>query len=779
LSVFLLALCKIEDTDTWMHLSFGKLIWHLQGLPAKEPFVYTSYDQPFSYSSWLFGLIYYLSYLAFNYYGVILLKALTVTTALFILLRDSLRPYRNYVISIVVMTVVVSMVRHRFVERPDTFLMVFLSFSIFSLNAFVFDNKKYIYALPLVHMLWANTHSSINLMCVPFLSFIAGGVLQHSIGKRRAIFSNTPSPSQVKTILLIFVTSFAASLINPYFISQYSFGAQFLASPWFKQEILELKSTSWEITRWPHFMTAFVLVSFILNRKRFSLIHFFMIVPFIILSFIAIRFVFLLGVVSSPIISRNLSSFVDSKSWDRFLYTKSAAALVALWLIIFPVLELNKVFFFANDRKTFGFGVNYSAIPEDALAFMDKNGITGRVFNIYQWGGYINWRDFPKRSVFVDPRGYIPVELLEKMNLARHRPYMMDELEAKFGFEAILLNYPLVLADIATPDNALFHPQWALVYWDDVSLLYLKRGGRYDSIIRKNEYRFIKPANGITRAKMNDETYRTHIIEELKRNISETGSAKAYSYLGFALNELGMFNEAIEAYVKVLAHPSGNHVEAYNGIAYAYVNLGDADRSNEYFMKSLFLQEDASTLYKIGVNYLSKGDEKTAMRYLEKALNLNKDLVSIYPMLIGVYRSLGMEDRAIRLSRDYEKSRLAQEGEDHFRAGLTAYFDGKYEIAVNEFLQSLKINPSNPAPYSNLGYVYFDIGLTEMAYDYHKKALDIDPNNANSHYGLALIYKRWGDMAMAKKQWEEYLRIEPEGYYSRRAREEVDALMAY
>jgi hypothetical protein len=32
---------------------------------------------------------------------------------------------------------------------------------------------------------------------------------------------------------------------------------------------------------------------------------------------------------------------------------------------------------------------------------------------------------------------------------------------------------------------------------------------------------------------------------------------------------------------------------------------------------------------------------------------------------------------------------------------------------------------------------------------------------------------------MAKKQWEEYLRIEPEGYYSRRAREEVDALMAY
>jgi hypothetical protein len=32
-------------------------------------------------------------------------------------------------------------------------------------------------------------------------------------------------------------------------------------------------------------------------------------------------------------------------------------------------------------------------------------------------------------------------------------------------------------------------------------------------------------------------------------------------------------------------------------------------------------------------------------------------------------------------------------------------------------------------------------------------------------------------MRMAKKHWEEYLRVEPEGYYSRKAREEIEAIM--
>ena len=215
-SVFILALNEIEDPDVWLHLSFGKLIWNLRGFPPTEPFLYTMQGQPFSYSSWLFGFIYYGAYHAFDIYGIIVLKAITVTSALYILFRDSLRPHKNTIIAILVMSLIVITLRHRFVERPDTFTMVFLAFSIFSINAFIYENKKYLYALPLVHMLWANSHSSINLMFVPFLAFLLGGLLQRSLAAKSELFKDAPSFSQLKTILLIFVASFASSLVSPY-----------------------------------------------------------------------------------------------------------------------------------------------------------------------------------------------------------------------------------------------------------------------------------------------------------------------------------------------------------------------------------------------------------------------------------------------------------------------------------------------------------------------------------------------------------------------------------
>lgn len=201
-AVFISAITKISDLDAWIHLTMGRLIWTLKGLPDTEPFVYTMLDKPFSYSSWLFGLMYYLAYLMGNVHGVILLKAASVTIALFILLRDAMRPYKNVIVSAAVLTIVFIITRHRFVERPDTFLMPFLPLSIYVINAFVYEDKRYIYALPIAHMLWANSHSSINLMFVPFSAFLLSGLLQRFEFINRIGITPMISQRQMRTIIL-------------------------------------------------------------------------------------------------------------------------------------------------------------------------------------------------------------------------------------------------------------------------------------------------------------------------------------------------------------------------------------------------------------------------------------------------------------------------------------------------------------------------------------------------------------------------------------------------
>jgi tetratricopeptide (TPR) repeat protein len=780
LSVFLLSIIKIEDTDAWMHLSLGRLIWESKGIPAEEQYIYPSLGSQFSYSSWLFGVIYYLSYHIFNIYGVILLKAVTITVAFYILISDSLRPYKNYIVTMIIMSIVVFAVRHRFVERPDTFLMVFLSFSIFSLNAYVYDRKKYIYFLPVVHMIWANCHSSINLMFIPFLAFIIGGILQQLFENKNIKFSNTPTPSQIKIIIIIFLISFAASLISPYFINQYFFGFQMLANPWFKQEILELQKPVWPFTKWLFLISAFTSVSFIMNMRRASIIHFILFVPFVILSLTGIRFMFILAIVTAPIFVRNLSSFLDSKSLVNFMNKKTVTVVVIVWIIFYSSFSLINGTPFDKNKNKFGFGINYSSIPENALKYMDKNMISGNVFNLFHWGGYITWRDFPRRAAFIDSRGALKSELLEKLTIALSSEAVLDELCNKYRFESILIGYPnnITVLD-SNIDAALQNPGWALVYWDDLSLVYLKRGGMYDSIIEKNEYRHIKPANGLDsiRTGLRDEAVRLSVMNEIRRNVQETGSSKGHAFLGYAYNETGFYKEAIAEFAKVRYFPMQTDLpHAYAGIAYAYEQLNDLDNSLKYYKKAVDINNDAALYYSIGNLFFKKGDKKGSLEYFKKALELNKNLLSLYPKLVNIYQEFGATDDVKKTQKMFKDALVSNSGENHFKKGFEAYIKKSYDDALDEFKKSIEANPSNPSPYSNIGYLYYDRGNLNMAYEYQKKALDIDPNFANAHYGLAVIFKAWGDLKNEKKHLLEYLKIEPLGYFSRKAEQEKQAI---
>jgi tetratricopeptide (TPR) repeat protein len=784
-SVFLLALTKMSDVDAWIHLTFGRLIWDVKGMPGTEPFLYTMLDKPFTYSSWLFGLLYYAAYHAFNVHGVILLKAVTITVAFSILLKDSLRPRKNVIVVVAVLSLIAVMARYRFVERPDTFLMVFLSFSIFSLNAYVYDNKKYIYALPLIHMLWANSHSSINLMFVPFFAFIAGGVVQRYFGEKIRKFPATASSAQLRTILLIGAASFAASLISPYFTDQYAFGARFLASDWFKQEINELQAPTWESFKWPYLFTGFVAISFVLNRKRFTLIHLLLVVPFIALSFTALRFVFLLGIVGGPVAARNFAEFIHDSQLPALLagvrtkeYAKTAVAvLLASWIVLSTALILTKTKPFDNDEKDFGFGVSYVNVPEEALRYMDKRNISGRIFNLFQWGQYITWRDFPKRSAFIDGRGFLSEDLIKKMEVALQSPSILEELYRTYGFEALLVSYPFMKTDVpgafSEEDAVVSSPDWALVYWDDKALVYVKRNGRYASVIRQDEYRFIKPANtAYTEGVFSDAGYRAHLIEELKRNIAETGSSKAYALLGLLYNKVGLHREAVEAFSRVrLTFPEDHRALAYSGMGYAYLKLDQLDTALAYYKKSLALAENDALYYEIGTVYLKKGEKRKALSFFEKGLRLHKNIRSVYPLLIGLYRDLDMGDKEAELQKIYQQQSLVDAGKEHFEKGVKAYFSKRYETAADEFKESIAANPSNPASYSNLGYIYYDMGEMSLALQYHKKTVEIDPGYANSHYGLALIYMKRGESRQARQHLREYLRLEPAGYYSRKAKE--------
>ena len=68
------------------------------------------------------------------------------------------------------------------------------------------------------------------------------------------------------------------------------------------------------------------------------------------------------------------------------------------------------------------------------------------------------------------------------------------------------------------------------------------------------------------------------------------------------------------------------------------------------------------------------------------------------------------------------------------------------------------------------------MGDMDRAYQYQRKSIDINPNNANAHYGIALVYKELGDGEGAILHWKEYLRLQPTGYFSRKAKREIESM---
>jgi tetratricopeptide (TPR) repeat protein len=775
LSVFLLALNNIHDPDAWLHLSHGKLLWEEKALPKNEAFIYPNAENPHLYTSWLFGLVCYASYLILGQYGPSLLKAVLVSIAFLILFRDSIRPYRNHALAAIVLTGAVFISQQRFVLRPDILLMSFLPLSIFCLNAYLYENKKYIYALPLVHLLWANCHSSINLMIVPFVAFIAGGILQQQLSKRGIGTRDAPSPSQLKVIAVVFIASIASSLINPNFTGLYLFGYDILSIAWWKDEVVELLPPSGTILILLWIIIGIIALSFILNRKQLSTIHLLTVIPFLVPPFTSRRFILILIVIGAPIVIRNFSAFLKSNDRNRLFRGKTATAITAACIILYFTLALAKVEPFAEKNRDFGFGFDYSLMPKGAVEYMDSKDIQGRVLNTFHFGQYIIWTGYPKRTVFIDGRGYLPDDLLEESNTFRYIKSVLDDLYSKYGFESILIKYPKRLSDI---ELTLKPPEWALVYWDDMSLLYLKRGGKYDSIIGEDEYKYVMPYISFAsfNQSLGNKENQLKIAGELKRNIAEIGSSHALTLLGLLYSSTSRHKEAIDV-VQPL-----NSYTTHLIMGDSYRKLGDIDASLRHYRKALDIEKNAVVMYKIGAIYLSKGETKRAEKYISNAVRLKSDLAYAYPLLFDIYQRLGKAEEAEKAKKEYRMQLALKSASRHFESGEKAYHEKRYAAALEDFNKALAITPSDPVIHTDLGYVYYDMGQLDKSHEHFAKALELNPSPSNAtrglrlpnaFYGLGLLYIKAGDRETAIENFKKYIKTEPSGFYSRSAKKMI------
>jgi hypothetical protein len=348
--------------------------------------------------------------------------------------------------------------------------------------------------------------------------------------------------------------------------------------------------------------------------------------------------------IAAPVVARNIAGIVSSSPDSipgKIARSPVTSGLVIVWITCYTALGLAGNPPLGYDFKQFGFGVNEYRVPAGSVRYLNDNSVYGRFFNPFHWGGYIIWTGYPKRTVFIDPMGGLPDELLEKYTLATSgilgSTWILEQLHVRYGFEALILDYPYRNAGARDLSGLVMSdPNWALVYWDDVSLLYLRRGGTHQSLIDRDEYRFVVPAagrNGIS-SHLGDPVSLTRIEADLRRSLRQSPSATGYGLLGHLCNGTGRYREAVAHYTNVSDYPrASDRLSAFTGLGTAYYYLGDFNTARKYYEQALKIQKDGMSLYNLATVYISAGNDDKAAEVLHESIRLDPGLSAARSLL--------------------------------------------------------------------------------------------------------------------------------------------------
>jgi hypothetical protein len=484
LLIVLISITLYADFDLWWHLRLGQTILHA-GIPWKDTFSYTFAGSPQYTGEWLADLLIYLSYLTGSLAGVNILKALVLLIA-FHYLNRAITTNANgesgaFLASMVTLLLVLFAIRFRLFVRPYIFSFVFVAYFLYVLEQVSHQHRaRLLYTLPIAQALWVNM--SVGAIFGPFIAicYLAEDSLRH----RDNMFRN----------LGVFGFTLLATLASPETWGIYKLTLSLFTDP-FKAVVGEYQPMSKDILwgfglryTWGYQLITILAVAYFTIFKGWRRpAHLLLFIFFFAETLLQVRMIEFFALVTAPMASvpllRIFSAFADIRvNCLKWL----AYSVILLISISIPLAIVN------NKTYPFGIGVKKDTFPDEALSFLDRNGISGLMFNGYSIGGYIIWKA-PDRKVFFDGR----YRRLYTPEFYRDYAAMMENAsswkagEQKYGFDHAVLEYEMLSRRFPLHLNT--NPDWALVYWDNHSAVYLKRVPKFANIIASNEYRVCKP----------------------------------------------------------------------------------------------------------------------------------------------------------------------------------------------------------------------------------------------------------------------------------------------
>ncbi|MEL5721342.1 MAG: tetratricopeptide repeat protein [Treponemataceae bacterium] len=259
-------------------------------------------------------------------------------------------------------------------------------------------------------------------------------------------------------------------------------------------------------------------------------------------------------------------------------------------------------------------------------------------------------------------------------------------------------------------------------------------------------------------------------------NFKEPLDVALYIFYGVCNLELGNNEPVIQSFSKVIeVHP--DYSDAYNYQGLAYLNLGQYEKALERFTVAISIGNE-TTYAPLDRYYFNRGSAHTMlMKYIEAIDDFNRsikhNIVSedVYIARGAAYNFLGKYDdalkdfvQALRLKPD---SRFA-----HLYCGMVYFNVGKYEESVEFFTKVEKMAPSVYV-YLNRGMAFAYLQKYETAMKDFDNALKLEPMNPNIYKLRGIAYLKWGKYQEAISDFDKSIKLNPNDLQTCQGRDEA------
>ncbi len=481
-------LMRGADADLWGHLRYGRLFVEERGLPAADPFAWTSAGRQWSSHEYLSQVLLWLAYAAGGSAGLVVLKCLVGGAALFFLYAAIRLGSADARVWAPVLLVTSHVLGRWFLFRPQLFTFAFFAFFVWVLFRHLLGRRARLWLLPAATTVWANLHGGFlaGLGAVGLALLLRGVQKYNAASKGRQApvgqeqEARAPCSPALWPLGLTLAACGAASLLNPLGWRLWPYLAAELSCDVNRRFIEEWQPLSaahgWTAVTFLALLGLLLAAGLLAGNRPLAGLRpwqwLLSCLPLAVMACRSVRHVPICTLWVAPVLALLAQAAHEARAgrrWWQWAGTTVMALAAVPALLTFRFIAADPAPAVSTAGPVLG-----AHAPYGAAEFLRQHGPAGRVYNPLWWGSYLTWELYPDVLVSADGRN---VTLFSSDQVAENLNFYLSE-DADAG--APLRGRPdflLVPADAPVLPRLRGDARWVLVFDDGDAAVFVPARG--------------------------------------------------------------------------------------------------------------------------------------------------------------------------------------------------------------------------------------------------------------------------------------------------------------